>query len=121
MKALLDRAGPLGDRLAAGPYDAPALVPASPWLDAEPPAAPLVEVTPRGGALDVAFRAVGADPARHYVVRARRAGAWEWHLVPDGVGTYVPPRRGGPGRGRRRLGRGPHGQRGARPRLVEVE
>ena len=96
IKALLDRAGTLGDRLAAGPYDEPALVPASPWLDAEPPEAPVVAVTPRDGALDVAFRAGGAEPARHYVVRARRAGVWEWHLVPDGVGTYVLPAEGAP-------------------------
>ena len=96
MKALLARYGRLGDALADGPYAEPALVPASPWLDDEPPEAPLVAITPRDGALDVVVRDGGAEAAHRYVVRARRGGVWTWQVVPPDLGTYV--LEGRPGR-----------------------
>ncbi len=97
MKALTTRYTDLGETLARGPYDVPALVPPSPWLDDEPPAAPVVEVTPRDGTLDVLIRSVDPEPVRHWVLRARRGGVWTWEIVAPGVGTYVLPRgAGGP-------------------------
>ncbi len=96
MKALLDRYSSLGDDLAAGPYAEPALVPATPWLDAEPPDAPRLAVTRRGDGADVIALPGGAEPVRQWVVRSRRGGAWTWEIVPGDVGTYVLPADGGP-------------------------
>ena len=89
MKALMPRTTEVGDRLAAGPYAEPALVPASPWLDEAAPAAPLLTVTPRGGAVDVTIAQGGDQPAEHWVVRARRGGAWSWEVLQRGAGTVV--------------------------------
>jgi len=96
MKALLDRYSTLGRDLEAGPYAEPALVPASPWLAAAPPAAPLVTATDRDGALDVILGAGDDEPVRQWVVRTRRGGAWSWEILPVGVGTYVIPASRGP-------------------------
>ena len=96
MKVLTRPFGDLGDVLAAGPYAEPALVPASPWLDAEAPAPPTLAVTPRGGALDLAITPSGPEPVARYVVRSRRGGVWTWETVAPGVGTLVVSGEGGP-------------------------
>ena len=86
-KALRAENGPLGATLAEGLYAERALVPASPWLDAEPPAAPdllvvptvsgeSVTLIPRAGLLEV------AETPRLWVVRESRGGAWTWRVVP---------------------------------------
>ena len=89
IKALLERSSSLGAQLAAGPYAEPALVPASPWLDAEPPVAPRLAVTRRGDAADVIMLPGDGEPVRQWVVRTRRGGGWSWEIVPVGAGTYV--------------------------------
>ena len=85
-KTLAPRWG-LGELLGGDLYAAPALVPASPWLDAEPPPAPsgrLVE-TPDGLAVSFA-PAPGSEPVRRWIVRERRGTAWTWSLVaPDAM------------------------------------
>ncbi len=96
MKALLPRYSTLGADLAAGPYAVPALVPATPWLDAEPPDAPRLAVTRRGSGADVIALPGGAEPIREWVIRARRGGAWTWDVVSADAGTYVLPAEGGP-------------------------
>ncbi|MEM0962527.1 MAG: family 10 glycosylhydrolase [Bacteroidota bacterium] len=89
MKALLDRFTDVGPRLAEGPYDAPALVPASPWLDDTPPAAPLVFATPRDGAVDVVLAEGDEQPAWRWIVRAQRGGEWSWEVIRRESGTVV--------------------------------
>ncbi|MEM1118024.1 MAG: family 10 glycosylhydrolase [Bacteroidota bacterium] len=89
MKALMPEFTDLGDALVGGPYAEAALVPASPWLDDAPPEAPVVTLTPRGGALDVVIEDVGSEAAHRYVVRTRRAGVWTWEVISPDVGTYV--------------------------------
>jgi len=66
MKALLPGVSTLGAQLERGPYVEPALVPASPWLDDEPPDAPSVTVGwTRDG--DVELRWSRADDERRTV------------------------------------------------------
>ena len=89
IKAFWPRFSSLGDQLATGPYAQPALVPPSPWLTDDLPAAPRLAVTRRGDDADVIALPGDADPVRQWVVRARRAGVWTWETVPVGVGTYV--------------------------------
>lgn len=85
MVALLqDRKG-VSDRLGAGPYAEPALVPATPWLEAEPPAAPTL-VRRRVLGLFPSSRvtivpAAGEAPAV-YAVWRRQAGRWRFAVQP---------------------------------------
>ncbi len=90
MKAMFEGRA-LGDRLATGPYAEPALVPASPWLDARAPDAPRVAVVARGRAVDVIAEPGGAGAVRRYIVRERRGGAWTWRVVSADDGTLVLP------------------------------
>ncbi|MCF6237359.1 MAG: family 10 glycosylhydrolase, partial [Candidatus Marinimicrobia bacterium] len=53
MKALQRNYGGISDILIAGPYAQPALVPPSPWLDDQAPAAPLVEVDHKAGNIHI--------------------------------------------------------------------
>jgi uncharacterized lipoprotein YddW (UPF0748 family) len=49
MSAFMQDRGGLVGQLEAGPYGAPALVPASPWLSPDPPLPPVVRVSVTGG------------------------------------------------------------------------
>ena len=68
----------MASRWLANP-PAPALVPASPWLDARAPAPPRVVV----GAAGLVVHA-GDDAARWLLVWRRRGGAWHMSLAPNG-------------------------------------
>lgn len=72
----------ISDRLLAGPYAEPALVPPSPWLGGTAPSAPKLDVARAadgGFALDVTPR--GAPPAL-WVLRVQRGGAWSVRVLP---------------------------------------
>ena len=89
-KALRAENGPLGGVLATGLYAERALVPASPWLDAEPPAAPDLQAraTPSGASVALVAGAgpAGAAETPHlWIVRTQRAGAWSWEILPGGT------------------------------------
>jgi uncharacterized lipoprotein YddW (UPF0748 family) len=78
MSALMqDREG-LATRLHGGPYAEPALVPASPWLAAAPPAPP--QLRARGSRV-VIDPAVGPAAARWAVWR-RIGGQWRFSVLP---------------------------------------
>ncbi|MFQ3669678.1 MAG: hypothetical protein SNJ61_12435 [Fimbriimonadaceae bacterium] len=76
MRAVLQNSQGIADRLAAGPYARPALIPASPWIDRTPPSAPRLERT--GGGVSVAAR----DDDVHWIAVYRRGGsARPWELA----------------------------------------
>jgi uncharacterized lipoprotein YddW (UPF0748 family) len=87
MNVLLQNRDSLGDRLVAGPYAVPALVPATPWLEESAPAAPKasVEVDTLSGRTTVSIEPVGKTPARLWVVRARFGSEWTTSVVPANV------------------------------------
>ena len=71
--------GAVATALADSVYQDGAVVPASPWLDARPPAAPIVAVreTSAGGrAWTVQVTVAPVDSARWLAVRARAGGYW---------------------------------------------
>ena len=83
MKALTPRYTAVGDSLMAGPFAEPALVPASPWLDDEPPTAPGVAVRREtSGWGTVLLSAPAGEPIRRWIVHERRRGAWTTTLLP---------------------------------------
>ena len=77
-KALLGARSSLGRELERGPYATPALVPASPWLDDEPPAVPELSLRPDGrGGLELRWpRAVDVQWRSVYLLTGTR-----WRLV----------------------------------------
>ena len=95
MKALMPGVTDVGDRLLAGPYAEPALVPASPWLGEDPPGAPVLAVTPRGDAVDVVIAPGGGALPERYVVRGRHGETWTVETVRPDVGTVVVSGAGG--------------------------
>ena len=87
MNVLLQNRDSLGDRLVAGPYAAPALVPATPWLAERPPSPPRAsaQVDTLSGRTTVTMAPTGSIPARLWVVRARFGDEWTTSIVPGTV------------------------------------
>lgn len=65
-----------------GPYHKQALVPASPWLDATPPAAPTVEVKAGDEGVAVSWKQRGQEASMWWVVYSQRDGKWSYQIVP---------------------------------------
>jgi uncharacterized lipoprotein YddW (UPF0748 family) len=91
MESLLGNPDNLTSRLGATLYREPALVPASPWLDASVPAAPapvLMQSTRTGGhQLDLRPEATVAQPWL-WTVQYRDAGAWRTVVLPGRQRTF---------------------------------
>jgi uncharacterized lipoprotein YddW (UPF0748 family) len=82
MKPLMHNTGGVGDALATV-YETPALVPASPWLDDQPPARPMV--TWDAERKEVRVKPTG-EPARLFVIYKRMGDKWATTLQPaDGA------------------------------------
>jgi len=74
-------------------YAQPALIPASPWLDAVPPAQPNLQATPHDGGLRVTWQPGYSPtglgkPAFHWVVQARSFGVWQTEILPGTQTTW---------------------------------
>jgi uncharacterized lipoprotein YddW (UPF0748 family) len=82
LRNLTDNAG-LADAVR-GAYAQPALVPASPWLDAVPPAVPrLVVVEDSRTVLRLRWENTG-EPARWWVLQSRTNQVWTTEILPAG-------------------------------------
>lgn len=81
MKTFLRDWKGINGALTRGLYAAPALVPASPWLDEEAPPAPVLESRdPVGAAVMARWRSEG-EPVRFFCVHVRRGGQWRVQQV----------------------------------------
>lgn len=92
MSALVRDTDALASRLATGPYGAPALVPASPWLSSGTPPPPLVVRTDEaeGIVLHLESGPVAHHP-RWWVIRSRYADGWRAQVVDATARTVVVP------------------------------
>ena len=88
MKALLLDSGRIVGPLRRQAYSAPALVPASPWLEHLP--APRVEVsaTPSRSSLQLSLGSAAPERVRTWVVRERFGTSWRTTLVPGMQRVY---------------------------------
>ena len=78
MIALMQDRDGVASKLQTGPYAQPALVPASPWLDDQPPPAPTLR---RAG--NVVHIDPGAgEAAARWAVWRREAGRWRFEVLP---------------------------------------
>ncbi len=76
MKVLMPADSKLAEALGRGPWASPALIPASPWLDSAPPAAPtLVEVEGADGRARITLDEAPAERFQ-VVVQELRKGRW---------------------------------------------
>lgn len=87
MTVFMQNRDSLANRLVAGPYAGPALVPASPWLDKRAPAAPraTAQVDTLSGRTTITIAPVGNTPVRLWVVRSRFGDTWTTSIVPGSV------------------------------------
>jgi uncharacterized lipoprotein YddW (UPF0748 family) len=105
MKVFLDNPDSLDERLVREVYSAPALVPASPWLDRRTPALPMVAVRSDSASGDwVLDLRAGAEPTDPpivrepwlWVVQTRADTGWTTEIVPGTEHRRVLARRGAP-------------------------
>lgn len=87
MNVFMQNRDSLVNRLLAGPYAQPALVPASPWLDSHAPSAPSARarVDTLSGRTTVTIAPTGTIPVRLWVVRSRFGDGWTTSIVPSAV------------------------------------
>ena len=70
-------------------YQQPALIPASPWLDATPPDKPKLTASPWKKSITINWQNGGAEPARWWVLQCRTNGVWTTEIFPSGeTGRY---------------------------------
>ena len=81
MIALLQDRRAIATKLQAGPYAAPALAPATPWLDATPPPAPKLKPQPDGRVQIVPGQ---GEAAAKYAVWRRHGAQWRFSVQPAG-------------------------------------
>lgn len=79
MKALMHNTGGVSDALAQV-YDEPALVPASRWLDDQPPPKPRAEL--QGGVKDLRVVPGAGEATRLFAVRVKTGGKWDTRIYP---------------------------------------
>ena len=93
MAALLQDRDGIATRLQRGPYATPALVPATPWLDDQPPPAPGLRLA----GTRVAIEPGAGEAAARWAVWRRVGGTWVFAVLPaaqrsfalDGAGAVV--------------------------------
>ena len=88
MIALMENRQGLTDKLSAGHYATPALVPATPWLRAEPAAVPTVSARRAGGA--VTLKLAGKGSAQ-YAIWSRHGADWRFTVAPGTQTEWTAP------------------------------
>lgn len=90
MKPLMEDMGGLSTQLKQSAYAAPALVPTSPWLDKDAPAAPVATAGRdiATGGLAIQWNAPREPDAFLATVYARVGGTWRFDVVPVGTKGY---------------------------------
>ncbi|XVJ58911.1 MAG: family 10 glycosylhydrolase [Tepidisphaera sp.] len=91
-KAIVSDAGGVRTGLARGPFAAPALVPATPWLDDVPPAAPLlsVEADAKGGiAVRWTMASATDEASRVWAVAVRAGQQWTTIIAPGAERNFT--------------------------------
>ncbi|MEO5588271.1 MAG: family 10 glycosylhydrolase [Gemmatimonadaceae bacterium] len=90
-KVFMQNKDSIVNRLLAGPYAGPALVPASPWLDSIPPRAPTVKLSLDSvtRAYRVDFTPRGQENVWLWVVRYRYGADWSLMVLPGAQRSHL--------------------------------
>jgi uncharacterized lipoprotein YddW (UPF0748 family) len=89
MVTLMENRQGISDQLKAGPYAGAALVPATPWLGSQAPAAPKVGATRGIGAVTLSL--TPADPASTVAIWSRHGGQWRFAVAPGASASWTVP------------------------------
>ena len=89
MRSLQGEGGGLPAGLSRGPYASQALIPASPWLDDEPPLSPTVSVERTGGRATVSWIPGGEGEVSLWVVYTKRGRTWSHQILPGSERAFV--------------------------------
>ncbi len=85
MSALMQDRDGVATLLQIGPYATPALVPATPWLDDQPPPAPLLRLA----GSRVAIEPAAGEAAARWAVWRRVGGAWRFAVLPAAQRSFA--------------------------------
>lgn len=86
----LNRGG-LAEALGTSSFASPALVPATPWLDALPPAMPSLMVSSLGSAIRATWGVGDPEPVRWWLLQWRNSRKWDARLIWGGTFLYDIP------------------------------
>jgi uncharacterized lipoprotein YddW (UPF0748 family) len=78
-KVLMENARGLATAIGSGPYAEQALVPPSPWLDANPPGRPRLEINRDGTRLE--WGPAGAESIATWIVQVKKDDRWDTILL----------------------------------------
>ncbi|WP_345258155.1 glycoside hydrolase family 10 protein [Flaviaesturariibacter amylovorans] len=81
----------MANALLAGPYKRPALVPASPWLDAKAPAAPELRATVQGDSLRAEWTHREAGDVFRWVLYTQYGNSWSYRILDAQERTTMVP------------------------------
>jgi uncharacterized lipoprotein YddW (UPF0748 family) len=84
MKALFGNRNSVGDLLRSNVYADLALIPASPWLDRTPPAAPIMNITPSPVKVSVS----SAERPSLWALQVKRPSGWKLQILPGRFGGF---------------------------------
>jgi hypothetical protein len=82
----------MNDTLLVGPYAAPALVPATPWLKAAAPPLPIVRLAETATGTQLLLRAAGTAVPWQYAIRLRTDTAWITMVVSGSTTSWAVPK-----------------------------
>ena len=82
MKALMNNRGKVSDRLAAEVYTAPAVIPASPWLNATAPAKPKLSTKKRKGEMKIGWKAARSEKIFVWALQKKNGADWSLEILP---------------------------------------
>ena len=97
-RSLLRDQDGLAEALESRVYPAPALTPARPWLNGDPPDRPILRARAAPGELALSWKSTNA-PVSQWVVQKRTGGHWSTEILapaktsetlPDGAGALLP-------------------------------
>jgi uncharacterized lipoprotein YddW (UPF0748 family) len=89
MVALMQNRKGISDRLKAGQYATPALIPASPWLGSDKPGAP--GVTARRDGAGVTLKLAPGRGTAQYAIWSRHGSEWRFAVAPAARGDWSIP------------------------------
>ncbi|MFN0123526.1 MAG: glycoside hydrolase family 10 protein [Blastocatellia bacterium] len=90
MNHFMSNRGGVNEALLAGPYAEPALAPASPWLAAQPPVAPVLAKRVVNGETEIRFRDRGARAPRFRVIswKTDDNNDWRTEIIAGKIKAY---------------------------------
>jgi len=91
MISFLENQAGMNDALVAGPYAAPALVPASPWMDVPAPTRPAPRVVEADGRAVVMLATESKLVPWQWLVRFRTAAGWSTRVLPGSTLRWALP------------------------------